>query len=230
MQTPAQPAAPKARPAPPVPPPEFQPEKIDAMGAADLAALLRNSRASTFEKAKACQRLASVGTKEAVSMLAALLPDAQLSHYARYALEPNPDAAADDALREALPKVKGRLLVGVINSIGTRKDAKAAPALARLLTDPDTEVAQAAAAALGKVSGPEAAKTLQHALVRTQGPVRTAVAGACLVCAEGLLARGDRTQAFAVYNTLTAPDIPKPVRLAAMRGIIAAETSLSRPR
>jgi hypothetical protein len=230
MQTPAQPAAPKTRPAPPVPPPEFQSEKIDSMSSTELAAVLRNSRASTFEKAKACQRLASVGTKEAVPAMAALLPDAQLSHYARYGLEPNPDASADDALREALPKVRGKLLVGVINSIGTRKDPKAAPALARLLADSDSEVAQAAAAALGKISGPESTKALQRALGRTQGPMRMAIAGACLVCAEGLLARGDRAQAFAVYNTLTAPDVPKPVRLAAMRGIIAAETSLSRPR
>jgi len=61
--------------------------------------------------------------------------------------------------------------------------------------------------------------------------VRTAAqAGAGLVCAEGLLAQGERPQALALYNTLTATGIPKPLRLAAMRGIIAAETSLSRPR
>jgi hypothetical protein len=91
-------------------------------------------------------------------------------------------------------------------------------------------VAQAAAAALGRISGAQAAKTLQESLSRTKGPVRMAVADACLVCAEGLLAQGDRAQALALYNTLTAADVPKPVRLAAMHAIIGAETSLSRPR
>ena len=102
--------------------------------------------------------------------------------------------------------------------------------LGGLLHDNDGEVAQAAAAALGKISGPEAAKTLEAGLGHAKGAVRTAVAGAGLVCAEGLLASGERDRALSLYNILAAPDVPKPVRLAAMRGIIAAETALNRPR
>jgi HEAT repeat protein len=120
--------------------------------------------------------------------------------------------------------------VGVINSIGHRKDAKAVGALARLLHDTDAEVAQAAAAALGRISGAQAAKALEEGLGKTKGAVRTAVAGAGLVCAEGLLAQGERNQALALYNTLARADMPKPVRLAAMHGIIATEVSLDRPR
>jgi len=175
-------------------------------------------------------RLASVGTKEAVPALAALLSDPLLAHYGRYGLETNLDSSADDALREALPKVKGKLQVGVINSIGHRKDAKAVEALARLLRDTDAEAAEAAAAALGRIGGAQAAKALEEALGKTKGAVRTAVAGAGLVCAEGLLAQGERDQALALYNTLIRTDMPKPVRLAAMHGIIAAEVSLNRPR
>jgi HEAT repeat protein len=93
-----------------------------------------------------------------------------------------------DALREALSKLKGRLQVGVLNSIGQRKDAKAAPALARLLYDADPEVAQAAAAALGNISGAQAAKALTDGLRKTKAPVRTAVAGA-VIAAETSLTR-----------------------------------------
>jgi HEAT repeat protein len=233
MQNPGQTTPPARRPPTPqpAPPPEFQTNKIDALQQADLVKLLGDSSSSTFEKAKACQRLGNIGNKEAVPALAALLTDPQLSHYARYGLEPTPDPAVDDALREALPKVKGKLLIGVLNSIGQRrKDTKAAAAISKLLYDSDVEVAQAAAASLGAVSGPDAAKALQDALTKTKDPVRTAAAGACLVCAEGLLASGERDQALALYNTLTATNMPKPVRLAAMHGIIAAETSLRRPR
>ena len=228
-QAPAVKEEPKRPPAP-VPPPEFQSEKIDRLGQADLINLLKDSGATSFQKAKACQRLAVVGTKEAVPALAALLSGPQLAHYARYGLEPIPDSSVDDALREALRKVKGRLRAGVIQSLKVRKDAGAVGALAKLLNDPGLEVAQAAVAALGGISGLQAAKALREGLGRTTGAVRAAVAGAGLVCAEGLLAQGERNQALALYNTLTATGIPKPVRLAAMRGIIAAETSLSRPR
>jgi len=44
--------------------------------------------------------------------------------------------------------------VGVINSIGHRRDAKALDALAKLLHDADSEVAQAAAAALALIRPP----------------------------------------------------------------------------
>jgi hypothetical protein len=57
-----------------------------------------------------------------------------------------------------------------------------------------------------------------------------AVADASLVCAERLLAEGKRDQALALYGSLSTPGVPKPVRLAAMQGIIREETSVSRPR
>ena len=44
---------------------------------------------------------------------------------ARYALETIPDPSVDDALRDALGKLKGRPLLGVIGSLGVRRDAKA---------------------------------------------------------------------------------------------------------
>ncbi len=226
MQTPAQ----AVKPPKPAPPPEFRAEKILALDQAGLIRLLKDPQSTTFQKAKACQRLAAIGSEEAAPALAALLADEQVAHYARYGLEPIPGPAPDAALRDALQRLKGRLRVGVINSIGVRRDTGAVGALARLLNEPDVETASAAAAALGKIGGAQAAKALQDGLAQTRGSLRAAVAGAGLVCAEGLLAQGERDQALAFYNNLTRPDIPKPVRLAAMRGIIAAETSLSRPR
>jgi HEAT repeat protein len=214
----------------PVVPAEFQPGKIDAMSPAALAELLKSPKSTTFEKAKACQRLAHIGTIDAVPALASLLPDPRMSHYARYGLETNPNPAADDALRAALPKVKGALLIGVLNSVSKRRDAGAVPLVAKLMYDADPEVGRAAASALGHISGSEASKAIQEALGKTSGPVRAAAGDAALICAEGLIARGSRDEALLIYNKLLATDIPQPVRLAAMHGIISAETSLSRPR
>ncbi len=105
----------------------------------DEAALLSvlQSDAPIFEKAKACQQLSVTGTKNAVPVLAKLLADDQLSHYARYALEPIPDPSVDEALRASLAQVQGGLLVGVVNSIGMRRDAGAIEALTKLLSNQD---------------------------------------------------------------------------------------------
>ncbi len=125
--------------------------EIAALPEAKLIEILKDSSATFFAKAKACQRLAAVGGPSAVPALAALLPDERLSHYARTGLEPIPDPAVDDALRSALSRLKGKLLVGAINSIGVRKDAKAIDALSKLMYDRDAEVARAASAALGRI-------------------------------------------------------------------------------
>lgn len=126
-------------------------EKIMSLPAAKLVALLKDPSATFYAKAKACQRLAVVGDRSAVPALAALLSDEKLSHYARTGLEPIPDPSVDEALRAALPKLKGKLLAGAINSIGLRRDTKAIEALARLMYDGDAEVARAASAALARI-------------------------------------------------------------------------------
>ena len=53
--------------------------------------------------------------------------------------------------------------------------------------------------------------------------MRATVAAGGVLCAEGLLAAGERAQALALYSVLTRDGIPKVVRIAAMHGIIAAQ-------
>src|SRR5436190_8525180 len=92
------------------------------------------------EKAVACKRLAVYGTKDTVPALAPLLSNEELASWARIALEAIPGSAPDVALRDAAQKLNGRLLVGVINSIGVRRDADAIGILGSKLKDADAEV------------------------------------------------------------------------------------------
>jgi len=169
-----------------------------------------------FQKAIACKKLAFVGGKDSIAPMAALLDHPQLSCYARFGLEPNPDPAVDDVLRAALPKLSGRRKIGVMTTLGVRKDAKALDALTKLIDDSDVEVAGAAAASVGMIGGMQASRALQAALGRTKGPVFAVAARACLLCAEGLLA-SNRTRGMELYTALSAETMPKPVRLAALR-------------
>jgi len=169
------------------------------------------------EKADACRELARRGTKAAVAPLAALLGDEKLGHMARYGLEPIPDPAVDDALRDALDKLQGRLKVGVIGSIGVRLDAKAVEPLIKLLKDKDGEVARAAARALGRFGTPAAAKGLEDALADTPAPNQLAFYEGLFRCAEGLSAHGQRDLALAIYDRSTRAQAPPQVRDAAAR-------------
>lgn len=180
-------------------------------------------------KAITCKQLAIYGGKEAVPVLAPLLTDEKLSSWARIALEVIPDPAADEALRQALGKVQGRLLVGVINSIARRRDAKAIDALTERLKDADAEVASAAAVALGRIGGAAVAKTLEQSLAGAPAAVRSAVAEGCILCAEKLLADGNRDDAVKLYDAVRKADVPKQRIVEATRGAILARQAAGVP-
>ena len=178
-----------------------------------LIGVLR-SDAKLFDKAKACQRLAAIGTKRAVPALAALLGHEQLGGYARFGLEPIADPSVDDALRQALGKLEGRLRIGVVNSIGVRRDPKAVPALSALARS-GKEGAAEALAALGRIATDEAVATLRQALTSGPAATRPAAAHACLTAAERLVARNQRAEATALYDAVRKSGVPAPLRTAA---------------
>ncbi len=188
---------------------------------AKLTAVLK-SEAPQKEKADACRELARIGNKDAVAALAALLPDEKLSHMARYGLETIPDPSVDKAFRDALPRLSGRPLVGVIGSVGFRHDAKATSLLAKRLTDPDPDVAQAAARALGRIATPAAAKALQKALEGVSIQSQLAFCEGLLRCAEKFSADNHAKQAAAIYDRLRKVKGLHQVTTAAMRGAILA--------
>lgn len=169
----------------------------------------------------ACRVLRIIGTAESVPVLAGLLGEKNHSHMARYALQsiPAPEAAA--ALRDSLGKVKGPLLIGVIGSVGCRRDAESVAALTSLLVDEDKAVAAAAAQALGSIGTPPAAKALAEAAGKSHEGEKIAVADAALACAERLLASGDKGEAVSLYKSLTSESQPKHVRVAAAKGMLA---------
>ena len=178
------------------------------------------SEAPQKEKVDACRQLSVIGTKDAIAPLAALLGDEKLSDMARYALEPIPDPAVDDVLRDALGRLKGRPLAGVITSIGVRHDAKAVAAVSKLLQDQDSIVAQAAARALGSIGNQAAAKSLRGALKNVSAANQLAVCEGLLRCAESLAAKGQRDQAIEIYDLLLSTKAAHQVRAGALRGAI----------
>lgn len=180
------------------------------------------SDAPASDKALVCKFLAVQGSEASVPELAKLLTDEQLASWARIALEAIPGPASDEALRKAIPSLKGRLLVGTINSIGVRADAGAVDPLSEKLKDQDAEVASAAAVALGHIANDAATKSLRQSLAGASDKTMSAVAEGCILCAERLLKDGKGDEAAAIYDEVRKSNVSKQKKLEATRGSILA--------
>ena len=88
-----------------------------------------------------------------------------------------------------------------------------------LLGDGDKDISAAAAAALGAIGSPEAAKALSAG--QAKAPDSLVLSDACLACAEKLLADEKKPDALAIYKALMKSPI-KHVKLGATRGLMAA--------
>ncbi|MBN1805156.1 MAG: DUF1080 domain-containing protein [Sedimentisphaerales bacterium] len=186
-----------------------------------LLKALEAPRTSYAGKQFVCRMLRRVGSAQSVPALSKLLYDRELSHMARFALQYMPAPEAGDALRNALTELEGKRKIGVIGSIGQRGDSKAVPALAKLITADNTDVARAAIDALGAIGGPQAALVLEN----TQAPasLKAAHDNAYLMCADKMLTEGQTNNAAAIYGKMITSNNSTWIRIAAYKGLVQAE-------
>lgn len=194
----------------------------EAVSESELIAVLVSADSAKADKAITCKRLAVFGSAEAVPALAALLPDAELTSWARIALEAIPGPEASAALREAAAQTQGRTLVGIVNSIGVRQDTEAMPLLAKWLKSEDSDVAEAAAVALGRIGNLESAKILSDAFTEGTDAQRQVMSQGCVIAAETLLAKGENSTAIAMYGVVRNANVPATRKVEAVRGEILA--------
>jgi HEAT repeat protein len=184
--------------------------------------LLENPQATLACREFVCKQLMRIGGGEVVPPLAKLIgEDEKLATLGRFALERIPDPAAGEALCNALSRTHGAVRVGVINSIGERRQPEAAGALGLLLTDKDEAVGSAAAAALGKIASPDAVKSLMEAKGVVSANVRRSVVDGLLCAADQLVSRGRAQEEAAIYQDLYRETESTAVRIAALRGLVA---------
>ena len=175
---------------------------------------------SSVTRSFVCRQLVLIGSTASVPAVTPLIPDEELSVHARNVLEHIPGPESEKALRDALGQARGRTRIGVMNSVAARRDAASTPVLIRILGD-DPQSAAAAAKALGEIGTPEAAKALAAARGKGPAPVQQALVDGTLICADRLVATGQRSQAIALLEGLTDASQPEHVRLAARRTLSA---------
>jgi len=170
------------------------------------------------------KQLEHIGREECVDAVARSLddPDPHVRDAARRSLQNNPAPQAGAKLLGKLAGSTGTWRVGLINSLGARGDQASIGALAGLLRGGDQAAAAAAANALGKIGGHQAAGALKAALPNAPDPLKVRIADAYLRCADKLLQEGKGNEAAAIYDELYVAESPRAIRLAALKGRLNA--------
>ncbi len=191
--------------------------------AADLSKVLQNPNASQYAKTLACKQAAQTGTKASVAPLAAVLLDESLSHPARIALQQIPDPAATEALCTALPNAKDKILIGIIGTLGERRDPSAVSHLETFLADKEPQIVYATAVALGKIGSADALAAMRKQFEAADAAQKSLLVDGLLACAERLIAAGETEKAVSVYRQIqNQRELPVTSRCGAIRGLLLA--------
>ena len=197
-----------------------------------LVALLASEKLLA-RRAMALEMLGYVGRGESAEAAGALLrgSDKVLRERARSALQSNPSPAAAEQLHKALYQaVDVDWKVALINAVGYRRDTGSVDFLGKALKGKDEAVAMAAAAALGKIGGPEAIGALNDVRLLALPPLRAEIADALFGCAALAAAEGDKATATTIYRkAYENPTEPKQNRTAALRSLVAVEPGTALP-
>jgi HEAT repeat protein len=184
--------------------------------------------ASLASKKFICEQLSLIGSERSVPGLVALLADPKTADMGLFTLERLPGKEVERALRDCLSRGSGHQR-GLVLVLGRRRDPEAVPLLAKALQGGDPGLAESAAWALGRIDDSAATDALRRALPRSSGLVRHAVIDACLSCAEGSVARGEKKVASDIYRSLYGKAFPSAVRSRALRGLAATDATSARP-
>ena len=193
---------------------------------AKLLAVLEAPEATMPAKQYVCQSLRVVGSPKCVPAVAKLLADEKLSHVARQVFLGLNDPAVADALQKALGQTTGNLRIGIVNTIGDRRDAQSLAALATLLAGNDEATSRVVLNAIGKIGGASAADLLDK--TKVADPLKDAWAHAYLKTAQSLAA-SDAARSAKMYQALLDGDYPMPVRAAAFPMVAQAQKDQAIP-
>ena len=169
-----------------------------------------------------CTRLADFGTDAAVPVLAGLLKQQASFDVAKLALAAIPGNAAEKVLMDAMDNASGDQLMALANAMGYRRAGAAVPRLQALLASQDQNVAVIAASSLGQIGTVGSLDALKAARSTTSGLVQQKVLEGTANAADVLLREGGRSAAVGAFKGLLTADVPSPLRIRAVRGIIHA--------
>jgi hypothetical protein len=199
-------------------------EKLRQEIAAAIAGQLGNKELHPYNRNVLCQELQWAGRDEACPALGAVLLDDDVTDAAASALVAIGGERAAAQLRTATAAAKGKARLNVIDALAALADVKSADTFRKAIADDDREVRLAAVAGLARLGLADTAQPLLAAADKAAGWERSQLTKSCLVLAEKLAARGDKSAARSIYEQLKnnrTGKLESHVRDAADRGLAA---------
>ena len=144
------------------------------------------SNASNDGKLLICKYLGTIGGNSSLPVLRKMLFTPSSSNMALIALTSIPGEEASKTLIGALENNEGEALIGIINTLGLRRDPKANQPLNGFISSEDQHVANASIHALGTIGGEQASQILQEAFVSTTNTRKWKIAEAWIKSVESL--------------------------------------------
>ncbi len=183
-----------------------------------LIETIQDEKAEFFDRMDACRQLGTIGSKKSIKPLASLLHgDERLAHMARYGLETNPDPSVDKVLRIAMEGAEGRNLMGIMLSLGQRRDNKSVDLIAQHLGSQDKEISGFAAKALGQIGTKDAFNALRSVFRDGGIEDRAGLYEGILRCANRF-EKTDKEAALQIYENLQKGNAPDYVKFGAKAG------------
>lgn len=170
-----------------------------------------------------CIQLSLIGTKKSVPILTQLLKKESTANMALYCLTRIPDPAVNKMLRKMLKKTQGNTQIGIINTLGMRRDDKASKYLKSFLFSKNIETASAAASALGKIGDKKSANYLFQALKKCNVNHQKLMLDGYLACADQQVEMNEAESADAIYKSVYFGDYPHTFKSAALRGLVLTQ-------
>ena len=175
-------------------------EKARQVFARTLAMQLGGDKPKVVQK-YLIQQLQVAGDEEVTDALGKMLQDEELYEPAAQALVAIGNGAAEQ-LRNALPKIKGKMRLTIIQNLGVLQDKESVDALKNALDDDDREIRMAAGWGLANIGDDGSVDLLLKAADAAGGYERIKATKACLLLAERLLATDKKDLAVKIYEHL----------------------------
>ena len=144
------------------------------------------SNTSNDGKLLICKYLGTIGGNSSLPVLRKMLFTPSSSNMALIALTSIPGEEVSKTLIGALENNEGEALIGIINTLGLRRDPKANQPLNGFISSEDQHVANASIHALGTIGGEQASQILQEAFVSTTNTRKWKIAEAWIKSVESL--------------------------------------------
>ena len=192
-----------------------------------LIEILENPQSTYAAKQFVCRLLRHIGPDRSLPYLERMLLDEELTDDARFALQGHESPEIDRILRESLDILSGPALIGVVGTIGQRRDRDAVPHLVELVDTTDAELTSASIISLGQIGGPEAREALFA--LEPQAGLELLRLDALLRSIDDLVLEGAPAEARVLYQRMTTDAFPVPVRIAAWRGLVRSQQATAMP-